>query len=205
MLPGPNEKSVMTLPSELPVVRLAYGLLLAAQLFAAVPAGAASYAIDAARSTLSATFKLSGVPADGQFRKFSGGADFDPANPAQTRTRFDIEVAGFDLGDQDYNTELAKKDWFDTTRYPKATFVSKSVKVSGPGKLDVTGTMTIKGRAAHMRIPVVYRQDGQAYVFEGAAPIKRLAFTLGEGEWKDTAVLEDEVRIRFKLTLVPRK
>jgi polyisoprenoid-binding protein YceI len=195
----------MTLPSPLPVVRLAFGLLLAAQLFAAVPAGAASYAIDAARSTLSATFKLSGVPAEGQFKKFSGSADFDPANPVQTRTRFDIEVAGFDLGDQDYNAELAKKDWFDAARYPKATFVSKSVKASGPGKLDVTGTLTIKGRSGDVRFPAAYRQEGQGYVFEGAVPVKRLAFTLGEGEWKDTAVLEDEVRIKFKLTLVPRK
>jgi polyisoprenoid-binding protein YceI len=131
------------------------------------------------------------VPAEGQFKRFSGSADFDPANPVQTRTRFDIDVAGFDLGDSDYNAELAKKDWFDTARYPKATFVSQTVKSSGPGKLDVSGKLTIKGRSADLSFPVTYRQEGQGYVFAGAMPIKRLAFAVGEGEWKDTGMLED--------------
>jgi polyisoprenoid-binding protein YceI len=200
-----NEIRIMTLHSRFPGVRRAFIVLLAASLFVAVPATAASYAIDAARSTLSVTFKLSGVPAEGQFKKYSGGADFDPANPARTNTRFEIEVAGFDLGDPDYNAELGKEDWFDTARYPKASFVSKAVKPAGPGKLDVSGTLTIKGRSADVRIPVAYRQEGPGYVFEGTAPVRRLAFTLGEGEWRDTAVLEDEVRIRFRLALVPRK
>jgi polyisoprenoid-binding protein YceI len=187
------------------VLRSGLGLLVAAQLLAAVPASAAAYLVEPTRSKLSATFKLSGVPAEGQFRKFSGSADFDPANPALTRTQFDIDVAGFDLGDRDYNAELTTKDWFDTARYPKATFVSKTVKAAGPGKLDVSGRLTIKGRSADLSFPVTYRQGGQGYVFEGAVPIKRLAFALGEGEWKDTGMLEDEVRIGFKLILVPRK
>jgi polyisoprenoid-binding protein YceI len=187
------------------VVRFALGLLVAAPLLAPVSARAAAYMIEPARSKLSATFKLSGVPAEGQFKKFSGSADFDPANPVQTRTRFDIDVAGFDLGDSDYNAELAKKDWFDTARYPKATFVSQTVKSSGPGKLDVSGKLTIKGRSADLSFPLTYRQEGQGYVFAGAMPIKRLAFAVGEGEWKDTGMLEDVVRIEFKLILVPRK
>jgi polyisoprenoid-binding protein YceI len=180
-------------------------MLLAGLLATTATAAAANYAIDTARSRLTATFKLSGVPAEGQFKRFSGSADFDPANPARTSTRFDIDVAGFDLGDQDYNAELAKADWFDTARYPGASFVSKSVTAAGPGKLAVTGTLTIKGRSAVLGFPVSYRQEGQGYVFEGVVPIKRLGFKLGEGAWKDPAVLEDEVRIGFRLMLVPRK
>jgi polyisoprenoid-binding protein YceI len=196
---------MMMSSSRVLAARLGLPLLLVFPLLAAIPAKAATYAIDPVGSKLSAMFKLSGVPAEGQFKKLSGAADFDPANPAATKTRFEIDVASFDVGDQDYNAELAKKDWFDTARYPKASFLAKSVKDVGPGKLDVAGTLTIKGRAADLRFPVSYRQEGRAYVFEGVVPIKRLAFTLGEGEWKDTGVLEDEVRIRFKLILAPRK
>jgi len=37
-------------------------------------------------------------------------------------------------------------------------------------------------------------------VFEGQLPIKRLAFNIGEGEWKDTSMVADEVVIKFRVT-----
>jgi polyisoprenoid-binding protein YceI len=30
-------------------------------------------------------------------------------------------------------------------------------------------------------------------------PIKRLAFGIGEGEWKDTSIVADEVVIKFRV------
>lgn len=188
-----------------PVARLGLFVLFAGSALALVPAAAAPYVVDASRSQLSATFKLSGVAADGQFRKFAGSAAFDSANPARTTAQFDIDTTGFDLGNQDYNAQLGNRDWFDTARYPNATFVSKAAKVAGPGKLDVTGRLTLKGKSVDLTFPVTYRQEGKSYVFEGAIPLKRLAFGIGEGEWKDTSVLDDEVRIRFRLALMPRK
>jgi polyisoprenoid-binding protein YceI len=186
------------------VTRLGPCLLCAGPLLAAAPVSAATYAVDAARSQLSATFRLSGVTADGQFKKFGGSAEFDPANPAQTRARFDIDTTGFDLGSQDYNAQLAGKDWFNTVQYPRATFISKAARLAGPGRLALTGILTLKGKSAELTFPVTYQQEGKGYLFEGVAPLKRLVFNIGEGEWKDTSVLDDEVRIRFKLTLVPR-
>ena len=37
-------------------------------------------------------------------------------------------------------------------------------------------------------------------MFEGALPIKRLAFNIGDGEWKDTSMVADEVLIKFRVT-----
>ena len=31
----------------------------------------------------------------------------------------------------------------------------------------------------------------------GALPIKRLAYNIGEGEWKDTSMVADDVTIKF--------
>ena len=36
-------------------------------------------------------------------------------------------------------------------------------------------------------------------MFEGALPIKRLAFNIGEGEWKDTSMVADDVIIKFRV------
>ena len=36
-------------------------------------------------------------------------------------------------------------------------------------------------------------------IFEGNLPIKRLAFGIGEGEWKDASIVADEVVIKFRV------
>jgi polyisoprenoid-binding protein YceI len=47
--------------------------------------------------------------------------------------------------------------------------------------------------------PVSFKTEGGQQVFEGVLPIKRLQFNIGEGEWKDTATVADEVQIRFHI------
>ena len=174
--------------------------LLAAMLLLA--AGAASaQAIDAARSSVSATFKQMGVPVEGKFKKVGGQVAYDPANPAAAQAKVDVDVASFDLGDPQYNREVQQKDWFDGARFPAASFVSTSVKAAGAGRLEVGGKLTIKGRSVNVSMPLSARSEGGATVFEGSVPIRRLAFSIGEGEWKDTALLADEVVVKFHLVV----
>ena len=45
--------------------------------------------------------------------------------------------------------------------------------------------------------PLQLKKEGSNQVFDGSLPIKRLAFGIGEGEWKDTGMVADEVVIKF--------
>ena len=178
--------------------------LLAATLLC-ITGAASAQAIDAARSSVSATFTQMGVPVEGKFRKVGGQVGYDPANPAAAQARVDVDVASFDLGDAQYNSEVQQKDWFDTARFPAASFVSTSVKAAGAGRLEVAGKLTIKGRSTSVNVPLNVRNDAGATVFEGSVPIRRLAFAIGEGEWKDTALLADEVILKFRLVVATAK
>ncbi len=178
-------------------------LLTAMLLFAAGAASAQT--IDAARSSVSATFKQMGVPVEGKFKKVGGQVGYDPANPVAAQAKIDVDVASFDLGDAQYNHEVQQKDWFDAARFPAASFVSTSVKAAAAGRLEVAGKLTIKGRSVNINVPLSVRNDAGATVFEGSVPIRRLAFAIGEGEWKDTALLADEVILKFRLAVVTAK
>ena len=109
----------------------------------------------------------------------------------------EVDTASLDLGEAEMNKEVAKKEWFNAAQYPKATFVSSSIKNAGAGKLTVAGKLTIKGKAADVTFPVTVKTEGGKQVFDGAVPIKRLAYNIGEGEWKDTSMVADEVTIKF--------
>ncbi len=181
-------------------MKIQRGSLLAALLGVALLASAAPLKTDPAKSMVSATFKQMNVPVEAPFKRFAAQIDYDPAKPELSKASVDIDTASLDVGDADMNKEVAKKDWFNSAQFPKATFVSSAIKPAGAGKLSVTGKLTIKGRAADVTFPLTVKAEGAKYTFEGALPIKRLTYTIGEGEWKDTSMVADEVVIKFRVT-----
>ncbi|MFP4905727.1 YceI family protein, partial [Paraburkholderia sp. BR14261] len=82
---------------------------------------------------------------------------------------------------------------------PHATFVSTQIKPAANGAFTVTGKLTIKGKTTDVVVPVQYRKDGATQVFDGTLPIKRLAYGIGSGEWKDTSIVADDVQIKFHI------
>jgi len=173
---------------------------LLASLFASSLASAAPLKTDPAASSVSAVFKQMNVPVEAKFKSFNAQLDYDAARPEAAKARLDIGTASLDIGDEEYNREVTKKEWFNSAQYPTATFVSTSIKPAGAGKLAVAGKLTIKGRTADVNFPLTVRQQGNKQVFEGQLPIRRLAFNIGEGEWKDTSMVADEVVIKFRVT-----
>jgi polyisoprenoid-binding protein YceI len=163
----------------------------------------AALKIDNAKSNVSIVFKQLNVPIDAKFNKFTAQIDFNSAKPEASKAMIDIDIPSFDLGDPEYNKEVLKKDWFNAAQFPKATFVSSAIKPGAAGKFDVTGKLTIKGKTVDASFPLSVKKDGANQVFEGTLPIKRLTFNIGDGEWKDTGMVADEVLIKFRVVSAP--
>lgn len=171
-------------------------------------AGSAAFAwaaagVDTAASSVSAAFTQMGAEVPAQFRKFDARIEFDPANLVAAKAQITVDVASFDIGDAAYNAEVQKKEWLNAAQFPKATFVSTSIKATAPDKLQCEGQLTIKGKTVPVSVPVTLKQQGKNRVFEGLLPIRRLDFNIGEGEWKATDILINEVKIRFRIVTSP--
>jgi len=170
--------------------------------FAAVSLAASSAVladVDLSKSKVSAISKQMNVPTEGVFKKFSAQMKFDPAKAAQGSAQVTIDVASYDLGDKMYNDQVAGKDWFDAKTYPQATFVSTAIAPAGGNKYSVTGKLTVKGKTETLTVPVTVTQNGATQAFDGVLPIKRSAFNVGTGEWKDTSIVADEVQIKVHI------
>ncbi len=174
--------------------------LLASLLGLALAASAMPLKTDPAKSSVAAVFKQMNVPVEAKFKKFSAQIDYDAAKPDAARASVTIDTASLDVGDPDMNKEVAKKEWFNAAQFPTATFVSSGIKAAGPGKLTVSGKLTIKGKASDVSFPLAVKSEAGKQVFEGALPIRRLAYQIGEGDWKDTSMVADEVIIKFRVT-----
>lgn len=162
-----------------------------------VAAMAADSGLDRTKSTVDVTFRQENVPVDAPFKAFSGQIQYDAAKPAAAKAALEIDPGSLDLGSDDYSAEIRKKAWFDTATFPKATFASTSIKPGAAGHFDASGTLTIKGKALTITVPVSVVTEGAATAFDGSFDIQRSYFGIGDAQWND--VIDDKVRIKFHL------
>jgi polyisoprenoid-binding protein YceI len=161
----------------------------------------AQQTIIADQSTIGFVSKQMGVPVDGKFAKFDAQIQFDPKKAETSKISFTIDANSAQIADAETTKEMKKAAWFDTAKFPTASFIATGVKALGAGKFEVAGNLTIKGIVKAVVVPVSASQKGATTTVEGLVPIKRLDFKLGDGEWKDTSIVADEVQIKFKLAL----
>lgn len=79
----------------------------------------------------------------GQFGGVKGTIRFDPKNPATASVEATIDCTTINTGEPKRDNDLKGEEFFDVKKFPVMTFKSKRVQVSGPGKLKVTGDLTI--------------------------------------------------------------
>ena len=156
-------------------------------------------AVDYAKSRIEFTSKQMNVPVDGHFGKFTAQVSYDPKKPADAKAEIEVDLGSVDTGSSEANLEVAKKGWFNTAAFPKAKFTSTSVKPLSADKLEVKGTLAIKGLSRDVTLPVTVKSAGAATTFEGAFPLMRLQFRIGEGIWSDTDTVADEVQVKFRI------
>jgi polyisoprenoid-binding protein YceI len=190
----------MTLKSTL----ISTATLLALLTVAAQPAFA-QQKLNPAQSDVSFTFKQMGVPVDGKFKKFDAQINFDAAKLDTSKVTFTVDIASTTIGDPATDAELPKSNWFNTAKFPQATFVSSSIKSLGAGKYEAAGKLSVKGLAQDIVVPITMTQTGTGAAAVttavGSFAIKRLTFKIGEGEWADTSMVADPVQVKFKLAL----
>ena len=161
----------------------------------------AQQALVPAQSQIAFVSTQMGVPVEGRFKTFDAQVAFDPKQPEAAKIAFTIDMASATLDIPETDAELAKPDWFDSKKYPKASFNSTSVKALGGGRFEVTGPLQIKAKTHDVVVPVSIAQSGAMTTATGSLKIKRLDYAIGDGDWKDTSMVADPVQIKFKLVL----
>jgi len=170
----------------------------------AASAGAGAQGVLIDRSEIRFVAKQTGGSVEGRFRKWKANVDFRPKDPEKSKAIFEIELASIDLASEETEIEARRPAWFDTAKFPIATFESTAVRGVGSDRYRIDGRLSIKGVTRDVSIPVALRKDaGGNSVAEGEFSVKRLDFKVGEGMWADTSTVADEVAIRIRMVLPP--
>lgn len=179
----------------------ARALALVLTLAAAAPAGATEYTrVEPKQSSVRFSYSQMGVAVDGGFSRFVANLAFDPARPAAAKLDFSVDLASVDTGSEEGDGMAGDADWFDTGRFPKARFVSRSVRALGENRFEVRGVLTLKGKSREMAVPVSVQPGAKSAVFAAEFSLNRLDFGIGSGPWADTGTVANPVRVKVRLT-----
>ena len=90
----------------------------------------------------------------GAFSKLSGTVSLDDQDITKSTVEVTIDVNTVDTREPDRDKDLRSERFFDVAHFPTMTFKSKKVEQVAPGKLRVTGDLTIHGTTKEVVLDV---------------------------------------------------
>jgi len=119
-------------------------LLVVLGLVASSQAAVEVYKIDATHSSINYSLRHILSKYTSSFTKLSGEITVDRDNLENSSVTATIDVANLTTDSEGRDKHIKSPDFFDTAKFPNATFKSKSWKKTGENTFDVTGDLTIK-------------------------------------------------------------
>jgi polyisoprenoid-binding protein YceI len=135
--------------------RIAVTAGLAAALSLPAAAATSTWQIDPAHSAAQFAVKhLAISTVRGAFTSLKGTVQFDDKDITKSSVDVTIEVNSVDTRQPDRDKDLRSDHFFDAEHFPTITFKAKRVEQVSPGKLKITGDLTIHGTTKEVVLDV---------------------------------------------------
>jgi polyisoprenoid-binding protein YceI len=177
-------------------------------------AAAANWQIDPQHSSAQFAVRHMGLSTvRGAFSKLSGTMVLDDKDITKSSVEVSIDVSTVDTREPGRDKDLRSDHFFDVEHYPTMTFKSKKVEQVTPGRLKVTGDLTIRGTTKEVVLdvdgptaPVKDPWGNQRLAVTATTKINRQDFGV---KWNATldnggVVVGDDVNITIDVELIQR-
>ena len=194
--------------------RIAVTAGLAAALSLPAAAATSTWQIDPAHSAAQFAVKhLAISTVRGAFTSVKGTVQFDDKDITKSAVDVTIDVNSVDTRQPDRDKDLRSDHFFDAEHFPAITFKSRRVEQLSPGKLKITGDLTIHGITKEVVLdvdgptaPVKDPWGNQRMAINATTKINRQDFGV---KWNATmdnggVVVGDEVSITIDAEMIPK-
>ena len=169
----------------------------------AAPAWAAParvWTVDKTASKVAFSSSFDGGAFSGSFRGWDAAIRFDPANLAGSSVTATFDMTSAVTGDSGRDEALPQAEWFAAKQFPKATFTATAFKALGGNRYQAVGNLTMRGVTKPLTLPFTLVITGGVAKMNASVGLNRLAFGVGQGEWKTTEVVPGTVTVNISLT-----
>lgn len=151
-----------------------------------VAAFAHDWQVDAAKSTLAFKGSYQGDTFNGSFKNFDATIAYDALDLATSKFDVSVDLGSADTASSERDDALKGSDFFDTSKFPKAHFVTQSFAKAAAGSVTASGTLTIRNQTKPVTLKVIFTANGNAATLDVETVLKRADFGLGSGsDWSE--------------------
>lgn len=155
----------------------------------------------AGSGSLAFAFEQAGAENRGSFRQFATELGYDANNLAASTLKVTVQIASLDTQDKDRDDTLLSEELFAAKQHPTAQFVASSLARRANGGLEAVGKLTLRGITHELRLPLTIRPTANGVEISGETTLRRLEYGVGQGDWKSTEWVGDEVKLQYKVPL----
>ncbi|WP_336946829.1 YceI family protein [Asaia sp. BMEF1] len=146
-------------------------------------AQAAEWQVEKDHSQLGFSGTQTGSAFKGVFTRYEPLITLDPAQPEKAHIELSIDLASAKTGDTQRDTALPGSDWFDIAHFPKAHFVSTSLRQITGEHYQAIGTLTLRNLTHPVTLDFTLHIEGNKAHAQGQAAFSRALFGVGQGPW----------------------
>jgi polyisoprenoid-binding protein YceI len=185
----------MKLLATLLILSLAAGAAPTAVFAAAAP----QWAVQKAASSVRFTSSMNGQAFSGGFRRWDADIRFDPKNLAGSSVKARFDTASAVTGDPDRDQALPTEAFLSAAKFPVASYEASSFHDLGGGRFEALGRLTLRGISKPLTLPFTLAISGADARMKASVAINRLAFGVGQNEWKVVTTLPAPVRVDIQI------
>jgi len=147
---------------------------------------ARAWTVDAMQSTLSFKGTYQGGCFDGAFKRFDAAIAYDEADLAHSKFDVSIDLASADTDNESRDDTLKGDDFFATSKFQKAHFITESFEKAADGSVTAHGMLTLRDKTAPIVLTVKFAATGDKATLDVDTVLKRADYGLGAGtDWTD--------------------
>jgi len=138
----------------------------------------------------------------GSFNTIDGFVELDLNQKENNKAIFYVEVNDLDMNYIKYKDLLLSNVFFDAQQFPKAVVDTKKFSYVNETEFSMDVELTIKGKSAIVPLVINVKRLAEELVqIQSELIFSRTAFEIGRGNWKNTTILRDKVKLSTNLFL----
>ena len=139
----------------------------------------------------------------GEFKNIDGFVEIDLENKKNNKALVSADIQSIEINYSKYRDLLLSPIFFDLSNFPLALLDTKKFSYKNQDELTLDIELTIKGISKMTETKITIKKLTNDIVqILGSLKFSRTDFNIGTGNWKNTTILKDNVKIDANIFLI---
>ena len=138
----------------------------------------------------------------GQFYTIEGFVELDVDKKENNKAIFSVQIDDLEMNYIKYKDLLLSNIFFDTQKFPLAVIDTKKFSYDNEKEFKLEAELNLKGKSKIVPLIInVTRLAEELVQIQSELIFSRTNFDIGIGQWSNTSILKDKIKIKTNLFL----